>query len=448
LDYDLVVRNGLVFLSDGKKVSADIGIDGKKISRISKQPLHGSRIVNAHGLPVIPGGVDAHAHIFDKNFTYREDWGSGTESALFGGVTTVINMVLTTPIDSPARVSESIRSGNRNAFADFSLHAGMMNGRNVKNVGAISRLGVRSFKNFTCRPYMESDDEMLRVLDACRKNGCVANFHAENETIIDRATRKVKASGRTDAKAHPDSRPAIAEIEAIHRISQLTDLVKCRTHISHVSTAIGARIIGETKGMTGETCPHYLVFTRDDMKDAYLKMNPPLRTKKDVAGLWNALRDGLLDIVTSEHAPGTREEKSKGIWDSWGGVPGIETMIPVLYTYGVMRKRITLQRMIEVACTAPARIFGLNYCKGAIKPGMDADLVVLDIKAGRRVRGDELHSKCGWTPFEGRMLSGFPDATIVRGRVAVLQDDRQIQNKKDRGRFVPMNNNNNNKSIL
>jgi len=438
LDYDLVVRNGLVFLPDGKKVSTNIGIDGEKISRISKQPLHGSRIVDAHDLPVIPGGVDAHAHIFDKKFTYREDWESGTKSALFGGVTTVINMVLTTPIDSPARVSESIRSGNKNALADFSLHAGMMNGRNAKNVGAISRLGVRSFKNFTCRPYMESDGELLRVLDACRKNRCVANFHAENETIIDRATQKVKASGRTDAKAHPDSRPAIAEIEAIHKISQLTGFTKCSTHISHVSTEIGARIIGETEGMTGETCPHYLVFTRGDMKDAYLKTNPPLRTKRDVAGLWNALRDGWLDIVTSEHAPGTREEKEKGIWDSWGGVPGIETLIPVLYTHGVLKRRISLQRMVKVACSSPARIFGLDYCKGTIKPGMDADLVVLDTRTKRRIRWEELHSKCGWTPFEGKIMSGFPKATVLRGKV--LQEDGVIQNDAVRGsgRFIGM----------
>jgi dihydroorotase-like cyclic amidohydrolase len=174
------------------------------------------------------------------------------------------------------------------------------------------------------------------------------------------------------------------------------------------------------------------------MKDAYLKMNPPLRTKKDVAGLWNALRDGQLDIVTSEHAPGTREEKSKCIWDSWGGVPGIETMIPVLYTPGVLKKRLSLQRMVDVACSSPSKIFGLDHCKGAIKIGMDADIVVLDTKTRRRVRAEELHSKCGWTQFEGKIMSGFPKATVLRGNV--LQEDGMLQDdaRRSSGKFVRM----------
>jgi dihydroorotase-like cyclic amidohydrolase len=193
--------------------------------------------------------------------------------------------------------------------------------------------------------------------------------------------------------------------------------------------------------ITAETCPHYLTFTRKDMKKQgpYLKMNPSLKGSKDVKALWRGLRDGSVDMVTSEHAPGTRSEKEVGwedIWKAWGGVPAIETMLPVLLSEGVNKHRITLTTLQRVCCENPARIFGLATRKGKIREGADADLVVVDLRLKRKVRADELHQKVGWTPYEGRILKGWPVLTMRKG--VVVYRDGEVLSKPGNAEFLPM----------
>jgi len=193
--------------------------------------------------------------------------------------------------------------------------------------------------------------------------------------------------------------------------------------------------------VTTETCPHYLTFTRRDMKKQgpYLKMNPSLKGAKDREALWTGLRDGTVDIVTSEHAPGTRKEKDDGwedIWKAWGGVPAIETMLPVLLSEGINKHRLSIQRLQKICCENPARIFGLYPRKGVIRAGSDADLVILDLKMKRRVKAEDLHQKVNWTPYEGWMLKGWPILTMRRGEIAF--EDNHITGSTGSAEFLAM----------
>ena len=221
--------------------------------------------------------------------------------------------------------------------------------------------------------------------------------------------------------------------------------MKAHLHISHISTAQAVSLVRKAKrkrvNVTVETCPHYLTFTGKDMKKLgpYLKMNPSLKTVHDLEALWKGLQDGTVDLVTSEHAPGERSEKEVGwkdIWKAWAGVPTIETMLPVLLSEGVNRGQISMARLQKVTSENPARVFGLYPKKGTIRKGSDADLVIVDLKAKRKVRDSDLHYKVGWTPYEGWRLQGWPKMTMRRG--SVVFEEGQILAKPGEAQ-VPTN---------
>ena len=390
--------------------------------------------------------MDAHAHLYDPAFTYREDFTSGTASASAGGVTTVIEMVLTTPVDSADRVRTKIDAGRRTSLIDFSLHAGMMNQNNLANIPAICGLGVRSFKTFTCKPYYADDHTLMSLMRETSMNHSILDVHAEDEEVANENFRRLQAAGRKDPMAHTEWKPNSAEQVAVQKLIRLAREIMARIHISHLSTAEGVAVIGKAKRdgvkISAETCPHYLTFTRKDMKKQgpYLKMNPSLKGPSDVAALWRGLRDGIVDIVTSEHAPGTRAEKEPGwedIWKAWGGVPAIETMLPILLSEGVNKHRITLPTLQRVCCENPAKIFGFYPRKGVIREGADADLVMIDLELRKKVRAAELHQKVDWTPYEGRMVKGWPVLTLRHSQT--LYEDNQVVAKPGDAEFLQMN---------
>ena len=433
-------------LRRGKLTRANILIQDGKIGSVSesRRPSADEQI-DADGKFVMPGLVDGHAHLYDPAFTYREDFTSGTSAAVAGGVTAVVEMVLTTPVDSADRVRAKIEEGQRNSLIDFSLHAGMMNLNNLSNIPAIAQLGVRSFKTFTCKPYYADDHTLMSLMRETAMHHSVLNVHAEDETIANENLQRLVSAGRKDPMAHTEWKPNLAEERAVNKVIQFAGGIGARVHISHMSTQEGVAAVRKAKRqrvrVTTETCPHYLTFTRKDMKrqGPYLKMNPSLKGPKDVDALWKGLRDGTVDIVTSEHAPGTKAEKEPGwedIWKAWGGVPAIETMLPVLLSEGVNRHRLTLQVLQRACCENPVRIFGLGTKKGVIRTGADADLVMVDLKMKRKVRAENLHQKVAWSPYEGLILKGWPVMTMRQGRV-VFQDDGILAKPGD-AEFLPM----------
>jgi dihydroorotase (multifunctional complex type) len=277
------------------------------------------------------------------------------------------------------------------------------------------------------------------------KQHSILNIHAEDEATANENLKKLQDAGRKDPMAHTEWKPNQAEERAVVKVIQFARGLDARVHISHMSTQEGVSAVRKAKRqavkITTETCPHYLAFTRKEMKKQgpYLKMNPSLKGAKDVDALWRGLRDGTVDIVTSEHAPGTRAEKEPGwddIWKAWGGVPAIETMLPVLLSEGVNKRRLNLAVLQRVCCENPAKIFGLYPRKGVIREGADADLVMVDLKLKRRVKAEKLHQKVGWTPYEGWALKGWPVLTIRRGQVAYR--DQELYGKPGDAEFLPM----------
>lgn len=442
----LIAINNARIISSGRITRTNIVVENGKVKRLTKSKLlNVDRSIDAHGLFALPGLVDGHAHLYDPAYTNREDFTSGTTAAAAGGVTSVIEMVLSTPVDSAERVKKKIDEGIRSSLIDFSLHAGMMNAENLPNIPSIVACGVRSFKTFTCKPYMVDDHTLTSLMRETSREHAILVIHSEDEETANINYEKLVASGRKDPIAHCKWRPNEAEERAVRKIAEYAADINARVHIAHMSTAESTAIVRNAKRahvrITAETCPHYLTFTRKDMKNQgpYLKMNPSLKGPRDVQALWKGLRDGSVDIVTSEHAPGERAEKEAGwsdIWKAWGGVPAIETMLPVMLSEGVNKKRITIQQLQRVCCEKPARIFGVYPKKGAIMPGADADFVLVDLKLKRKVRAEELHSKVGWTPYERWPLTGWPTLTICRGRV--VYEDGQVTGRLGSAEFLPM----------
>jgi len=441
----VLIENGKV-LRSGRLAKANILIENGRIKSVAiPGPKQVDKRINAKGKLILPGLVDGHAHLFDPAFTNRENFTTGTSAAAAGGVTSVVEMVLSTPVDTPDRVKAKIEQGKRNSLIDFSLHAGMMNLSNLPNIATIARLGVRSFKTFTCKPYYSDDHTLMSLMRETSMQNSILNVHAEDEQTANENFDRLTAEGRKDPDAHTEWKPNVAEERAVRKVVEFSRALKARLHISHMSTREGVEIVRQNKRLgvrvTAETCPHYLTFTRGDMKKQgpYLKMNPSLKGPKDVQVLWGGLRDGTIDMVTSEHAPGERVEKEVGwidIWKAWGGVPAIETMLPILLSEGVNKGRIGLTTLQRICCENPAKVFGLYPRKGVIQKGADADLVIVDLKAKRKVRAEALHYKVGWTPYEGWTLKGWPILTVRRGEI--LYEDEQVIGKPGAADFLPM----------
>jgi len=441
----ILIDNARIFLNE-HLVRANIVVESGKIESVGKRKVNRfDEKIDAGNNFVLPGIVDAHAHLHDPNFTNREDFTTGTAAAVAGGVTTVVEMVLSTPVDTAERVRSKIRLGMEKSLIDFSLHAGMMNRENMRHIGEIAQIGIRSFKTFTCKPYYVDDHTLRSLMRETTKHESILNVHAEDEELANENFQKLIANGRKDPMAHLEWKTNAVEEHAIKKSLRFARDLKARLHISHMSTAQAVSLVRKAKrarvNVTVETCPHYLTFTGKDMKKLgpYLKMNPSLKTVHDLEALWKGLRDGTVDLVTSEHAPGERSEKEVGwkdIWKAWGGVPTIETMLPVLLSEGVNRGRISLARLQKVTSETPARVFGLYPKKGTIRKGSDADLVIVDLKAKRKVRGSDLHYKVGWTPYEGWRLQGWPKMTMRRG--SVVFEEGQIIAKPGEAKFLPM----------
>jgi len=441
-----LIENARIIVN-GHPVRVNLTIESGRIESVGRtRPNSFDEKIDAKNNWVLPGLVDGHAHLHDPSYLRHEDFTTGSAAGAAGGVTTVVEMVLSTPVDTREKVENKIMVGEEKSLIDFSLHAGMMNLGNLANISEIAKIGVKSFKTFTCKPYFVNDHALMSLMRETTTHGSILNVHAEDEDTANNNLQHLMAAGRRDPMAHLEWKPNVAEELAIGKVVNYAQDLRARIHISHMSTAQGARLVKRAKKMhvnvTVETCPHYLTFTgKKDMKKLgpYLKMNPSLKTTRDVRALWKGLRDGTINLITSEHAPGERSEKELGwhdIWKAWGGIPSIETMLPVILSEGVNKGRISVSRLQQVSCENPARVFGLYPRKGIIRKGSDADLVIVDLKLKRKVRGDKLHYKVQWTPYEGWKLKGWPILTMRRGQI--IFDDEQIHAKTGTGKFLPM----------
>lgn len=436
----IVIKNGLTY-TNGILTEADVLIEDEKISKISKGRIEGDRTINAAGKLVLPGAIDAHAHTNDPDFLYREDFEDASRAALRGGITTYVEMPLVKDIDDQMSFDERKNYGSKFSYVDFGIHAGFMRAKNYTKIRELNKLGLRTFKVFTCRPFQADDSIIIKLLAESKSTGSLMLFHAEDEGILSYYS-DLFAERRDQVSVH-EARPGEAEELAISKIGTYSLLTGGHAHIVHLSSAKGLEAIVRFKGLgvdiSSETCPHYLVFSRKDAErlGPYAKMAPSLKSENDIEELWRGLQSGKIEMVTTDHAPGTREEKDVGFsnpWQAWGGIPGLATMFPLLYTYGFEKGRLGIDTLVKVTSENAARRFGMQG-KGSISVGNSGDIMVIDRNYEKTVDGKELY-KVGWSAYDGMKLKGWPQYVLSNGELAV--EDWSFV-KKGRGKFIELN---------
>ncbi len=443
----LLIRGARVLIKGNYLREANIHVADDKVVKISTHDTELTvnrydKVIDAKGLIAVPGGIEIHAHIYDPDYTHHEDFFTGSLAAAYGSITTIYDMPLRMYVEDLKTLEIKVKEGLRNSVINFGIIAGMMNEKNIGNIKQLRDAGVKAFKLFTCKPFRPASDAgITKVIEAVNSNDGTVMIHAEDDAILNYLAEKYRRLRRDDPVAHHESRPAEAEASAVARVLIIAKMLSMRVHFAHISAGLSVRLIRKAKEagvqVTAETCPHYLLFTKDDVMKwgNYLKMNPALKTKDDVRELWRALADGTIDAVTSDHAPSPRDEKEVDVWSAWGGVPGVETMFPAIFTYGIKRLGLlTIERYVEVTSTNPAKIMGIYPRKGTLVVGSDADIALIDPNLTIKVRPDVLHHKVDWTPYEGMELCGWAKHLIVNGKVVI--EDREFIRENVSPRYV------------
>ncbi|UCE75399.1 MAG: dihydroorotase [Methanomassiliicoccales archaeon] len=414
-----IVIEGNAFIN-GDLVKCAIGVEEGRIKAV-KKILKGDRHYDFGDKLILPGGIDAHVHFRDPGMTHKEDFGSGTVSAAFGGVTCALDMPNTIPpTTSKEALQEKARIAGSKAFVDFGLFAGVSMNSDFeelsKHATAFKIYLATTTGRLLIRDYNVLD-EIFQRLGATNKTVCV---HCEDEDLIN------KTMNPDSLKSHLKSRPNPCEASSIKKVIRSSRGAK--VHICHVSTSKGVKLV-KTEGVTSEVAPHHLFLNSNVKLGALGKVNPPLREPKDQEALWEALNSNIIDIIASDHAPHTLEEKEL-FEEAPAGIPGVETMLPLMLSL-VKHNKFQLGRLVNAVSEKPNEIFHLN--KGKLSPGYDADMIAVDLRKEGEIKGKNLHSKCGWTPYEG--FNGvFPRFTFVRGEVVI--EDWELTGERGFGSMV------------
>jgi len=451
----LVIRNGTVFRA-GRRERLDVAVTDGRIAGFG-DAVRGKREIDATGCWVLPGVVDVHTHMAlpVRGLRSSDDFGSGSIAAAFGGVTCIVDFSVSRPEMS---LSESIESRCREADVsaiDYSLHGevvGMTPSRLDEFVEAC-RLGVRSFKFYTTYSSsgrMTDDGMLLRSFRRLAELGARAVVHAENDGIILSLTEKLLMQGRTSVTDLPSARPDVCEAEAVARVCLLAQEAGAELRIAHLTSRKGLDQVeaarrhrvahGGAPALWVETCPQYLLLDEtayEGPRGRCFAATPPLRAARDREALWRGLVAGGIDLVATDHCPFRTAEKEEHerFVDLPYGLPGVETLLPLLVEEGVHAGRIPPERLVEVLCERPARALGLWPRKGRLAVGADADIVVIDPSERRTIRADDLHMATDFSPYEDREVRGWPKTTIVRGK-AVIENGRFVGDA-GWGEFVP-----------
>ena len=456
-EFDLVVRGGTV-VTASDTVRADIGIRDGRIVAIA-ETLSGPNTLDADGLLVLPGGVDSHCHIEQLRpggDADEETWETGSTTCLAGGTTSVVTFstqfkgggILEPLMEYRRRASKSM--------VDYAFHQMITDPTDEviwKEMPKVVEQGVRSFKAFlTYDPWYLDDRGFLRVLAAARRNQALVTVHCENYEAIRWRTEALLADGRTTPKYHSWSRPVMVEREAFHRAIALAELVDQPIQIFHVTDAEAAAEIAAAKArglkVWGESCPQYFVLNASDLdrpgfEGAKFMFSPPSRGPDGKQPLWDMVRQGTLDVISSDHSPfsygTTRGKRLNGdnasFRDIPNGIPGAGTRLPLMFSEGVVKGNIDVNLFVRLTATNPARMMGLYPRKGNIAIGFDADLALWDPKRKVTITNDMMQHAIDYTPYEGMEITGWPMATVLRGRVVMR--DGKVQAEPGSGAYLP-----------
>ena len=439
--FDLLLVGGTVVTGQGM-CRADVGVRGEVITAIEADlPREAAgEVVDITGKYLFPGVIDVHVHP-----VYLDSVEECSRIAAYGGTTTLLHFAYARPGESLVeQVEQMLQDGLAHSRLDFGLHGGLFEApRQVPEIPQVMEMGVRTFKFFLTylkQGWYTDDYQLIRAMDILAERGGMAMVHAENGGGIDYLEDKYLQGPNASPNYFNASRPAALEEEAVFRALCLAEVVGCPLYIPHVSAARALRPIhraqAEGQRVFAETCPQYLTLRQEIIEErgALAKIGPPIRTADDRAALWEALRDGTLQVVASDHAPKLKDVHGDFLEQPFGS-PQIETLLPLTYDGGVNQGRISVVRLVQVLCENPARIFGLYPRKGTIAVGSDADLVVFDPTREFTIRAENQHTNARYTLYEGRSVLGWPEISFQRGHRVLSQGD--IVAEPGQGQFLP-----------
>jgi dihydropyrimidinase len=456
--FELTIRNGIVATAT-ETSRCDIGINGGKITAMAERLPAGARDIDAAGRYVLPGGIDSHCHIEQLSgmgIMSADDFYSGTVSAAFGGTTTIIPFAAQHRGTSvTATVADYHERARTKAVIDYGFH--LIIGEptdqilNVELPAAIKG-GITSFKVYMTYPKWKLEDyQLLEVLDVAQREGALVMVHAENDDMIRWIAKHLVERGHGAPKFHGVAHDALAEAEATNRIIMLSRLLSVPVLIVHVSSPEATNTIraAQTLGakIYAETCPQYLVLTAEDMdkpgvEGAKWCCSPPLRDKASQEAIWAGLANGTFQTYSSDHAPYKFDETAKiprgdktTFKEMANGVPGIEMRLPILFSEGVLKGRLSINQFVALAATNHARMYGLYPRKGTIAIGSDADIAIWNPEIEKKIDYSMMHDAVGYTPYEGHVYKGWPEIVTSRGRIVV--EDGKLKVERGSGQFIP-----------
>jgi dihydroorotase len=421
--FDLIIHGAIAATPSGIG-RADIGIRGGRFAAIGE--IHGAaaETIDARGLHALPGVIDTQVHFREPGMTHKEDLGTGTAAAALGGVTAVFEMPNTNPSTlTSGDITDKCARAKGRVWCDIAFFVGAAS-ENAQELAEAERspgcAGVKVFMGSSTGSLLVPDDEALEAV--LRSGTRRVAIHAEDEARLRERLSLVRDSG--DVSLHPVWRDVETAVRATARVLKLARATGRRIHVLHVTTADEMALLAEAKDIaTVEATPQHLTLVAPDCYrelGTLAQMNPPIRESRHREGLWQAVRDGVVDCIGSDHAPHTLEEKARPYPTSPSGMAGVQTLLPLLLDH-MAAGRLTLERVVDLTSAGPQRIYNIAG-KGRIAVGYDADVVLVDLKAKRVIRNDWIASRCGWTPFDGREVTGWPKATILRGHVTMRED--------------------------
>ena len=427
--FSLIIKNGSCYI-DGKLTKTDIGLSGSKIQKIGKIELNSSKVYDATDKVVLPGIIDTQVHFREPGSTDAEDLESGSRAAVLGGVTSLFEMPNTNPPTSNlVEFDKKLQAAKNRMHSNYAFYFGAT----PNNTDQLARLkdvegccGVKLFAgSSTGNLLVDKEADIEKVISSSDR---VVSIHSEDEDIIKLRKKFIR---KGDVHSHPEWRNVECAMSSTRRVVKIAERYNKKIHVLHVTTKDEVDFLAmHKKNVTFETTPQHLTLYAPDCYDklgTYAQMNPPLRTKEHYDRLWVAIKNNIVDVLGSDHAPHLKENKDKEYPNTPSGMPGVQTIFPVMLDH-VNNGKLTLQQLINLMCENPCRIFGIKN-KGYIKEGFDADLTITDMNKEVTIKNEMIASKCGWTPFNNHKVKGFPVGTIVNGHL-VMSDGKVILESK------------------
>ena len=413
--YDLILSGGTVVNQDGQGVR-DLGIRNGRIAAIGDlRCASAEKTIDCRGLHVLPGVVDSQVHFREPGLEHKEDLETGSRAAVLGGVTAVFEMPNTNPLTtSEESLADKVSRATGRMHCDFAFWVGGTRD-NAKDVGELERLpgaaGIKVFMGSSTGDLLVEDDEgVAAILKNTRRR---AAFHSEDEfRLRERLGERVEG----DPSSHPVWRDEIAAMRCTERLVSIARRTRARIHVLHISTAEEIAFLEHHKDVAScEATPHHLTLSADDYATLgnLIQMNPPVRASRHRDGVWKGIANGVVDVLGSDHAPHTLEEKAKPYPASPSGMTGVQTLVPIMLDH-VNAGRLSIERFVDLSSHGPQRLFGMAR-KGRIAAGYDADLTVVDLKREVTITNEQAGSRAGWTPYHGRKVKGWPVGTLIRG---------------------------------